>query len=97
MELILEPEIGVPYSDKIPYLDLRARVEAACNTATMLSEHGLDLTPSTEDEVLASSLAVAYADNPEKLLGRSHTSVQPSCHPLRSLLRIKSSPISAML
>lgn len=66
MELILEPEIGVPYSDKIPYLDLRARVEAACNTATMLSEHGLDLTPSTEDEVLASSLAVAYADDPEK-------------------------------
>ena len=66
MKLILEPEIGVPYSDKIPYMDLRARVEAACNTASTLSEHGLDLTPSSDDDFLASTLAVAYADDPEK-------------------------------
>ncbi len=66
MDLMLEPEIGVPYSDKVPYLDLRARAEAACNTASMLSEHGLDITPTAEDEDTAAKLALAYADNPEK-------------------------------
>jgi len=66
MALVLEPEIGVPYSDKIPYMDLRARAEAACNTATMLAEHGLDLEPTSEDEDIAAKLALAYADNPEK-------------------------------
>ena len=66
MDLMLEPEIGVPYSDKVPYLDLRARAEAACNTASMLSEHGLDITPTAEDENTAAKLALAYADNPDK-------------------------------
>lgn len=66
MDLMLEPEIGVPYSDKVPYLDLRARAEAACNTASMLSKHGLDITPTAEDEDTAAKLALAYADNPEK-------------------------------
>lgn len=66
MDLMLEPEIGVPYSDKVPYLDLRARAEAACNTASMLSEHGLNITPTAEDEDTAAKLALAYADNPEK-------------------------------
>lgn len=66
MTLMLEPEIGVPYSDSIPYMDLRARAEAACNTASMLSEHGLNLEPTAEDEDTAAKLALAYADNPEK-------------------------------
>ena len=66
MTLMLEPEIGVPYSDSIPYMDLRARAEAACNTASMLSEHGLNLEPTAEDENTAAKLALAYADNPEK-------------------------------
>jgi len=66
MDLLLEPEIGVPYSDKVPYLDLRARAEAACNTASMLSEHGLDIKPTAEDEDTAAKLALAYADNPDK-------------------------------
>jgi len=66
MELVLDPEIGVPYSDKIPYMDLRARAEAACNTASMLSDYGLDVTPSSEDEETAAKLALAYADNPDK-------------------------------
>jgi len=66
MDLMLEPEIGVPYSDKVPYLDLRARAEAACNTATMLAEHGLDVNPTAEDEDTAAKLALAYADNPDK-------------------------------
>ena len=41
MELILEPESGVPYSDKIPYLDLRARVEAHV-TQLLCFRSGLD-------------------------------------------------------
>ena len=66
MSLMLEPEIGVPYSDGIPYMDLRAGAEAACNTASMLGEHGLDLQPTSEDEEIAAKISLAYADNPEK-------------------------------
>lgn len=66
MTMVLEPEIGVPYSDKIPYMDLRARAEAACNTAAVLAEHGLDVEPTSEDEDIAAKLTLAYADNPEK-------------------------------
>ena len=66
MPLMLEPEIGVPYSDEIPYMDLRARAEAACNTASMMKEHGLDVEPNSEDEETAAKIALAYADNPEK-------------------------------
>jgi len=66
MTMVLEPEIGVPYSDEIPYMDLRARAEAACNTAAALVEHGLEIDPTTEDEETAAKLTLAYADNPEK-------------------------------
>lgn len=66
MSLMLEPEIGVPYSDEIPYMDLRARAEAACNTASMLGEHGLDLQPTSEDEEIAAKIILAYADDPNK-------------------------------
>ena len=65
MSLMLEPEIGVPYSDEIPYMDLRARAEAACNTASMLEEHGLEIEPTSEDEAIAAKITLAYADNPE--------------------------------
>ena len=66
MTLMLNPEIGVPFSDKIPYIDLRARAEAACNTAMLLSEHGLDVEPNKEDQDTAAKLALAYAEDPEK-------------------------------
>lgn len=66
MSLVLEPEIGVPYSDKIPYIDLRTRAEAACNTASMLEKHGLDVTPTSEDEAIAAKITLAYADDPIK-------------------------------
>lgn len=66
MTLMLDPEIGVPFSDKVPYVDLRARAEAACNTALELGEHGLDVEPVAEDRDTAANLALAYADNPEK-------------------------------
>jgi hypothetical protein len=66
MTLMLNPEIGVPFSDKIPYIDLRARAEAACSTAMLLSEHGLDVEPNKEDQDTAAKLALAYAEDPEK-------------------------------
>jgi hypothetical protein len=67
MTLVIEPELGVPFSPDIPYVDLRERAEAACNTASKLSEHGLDIKPTKEDKDIAAKLAVAYADNPEKV------------------------------
>lgn len=63
---MLDPEIGVPLSPHVPYRDLRERAQAACNTALDLAEHGLDLTPNAEDKDVAASLALAYADDPEK-------------------------------
>ena len=66
MTLLIEPEIGVPYSDDISLVDLKERAAAACNTAQKLAEHGLDIEPSKEDEDVAAKLAVAYADDPEK-------------------------------
>jgi hypothetical protein len=62
----LEPQIGVPYSPDIPYIDLKERADAACKTAQMLAEHGLDLEETTESRDEAAKLAIAYADNPEK-------------------------------
>jgi hypothetical protein len=65
MNLLIEPELGVPFSADTPYMDLKARAEAACNTAVHLAEHGLDLTPLKEDKDTAASLATEYAENPE--------------------------------
>jgi len=66
MSLEIEPDIGVPYSDKIPSIDLRTRVEAASNTTTLLAKHGLEVEPSAEDNEIAAKLTLAYADDPEK-------------------------------
>ena len=66
MTLLIEPEIGVPFSDDMTFVDLKERAEAACNTAVKLAEHGLEIDPTQEDEDVAARLAVAYADNPEK-------------------------------
>ena len=66
MTVTVTPEIGIPLSDNVPYMDLRIRAEAACNTAMLLSEHGLDITPNKEDKDVAAGLAVDYAENPEK-------------------------------
>ena len=66
MVLLVEPEIGVPYSKDVPYADLKERAEAACNTALLLEEHGMEITPTKEDTDTAAGLAVAYAEDPEK-------------------------------
>ena len=66
MALEIEPEIGVPISEKVPNLDLPTRVEAAANTAASLAKHGLDVEPTAEDNDIAAKLTLAYADDPEK-------------------------------
>ena len=66
MSLEIEPEVGVAISEKAPNLDLRTRVEAASNTAAMLSEHGLEVEPTAEDNDIAAKLTLAYADDPDK-------------------------------
>ncbi len=67
MTLFVEPELGVPLVDDVPNVDLKERAEAACNTALKLADHGLDLEPTAEDEDAAAKLAIAYADDPEKI------------------------------
>lgn len=66
MVLLLEPELGVPFSAGTPYMDLKERAAAACNTALQLSAHGLDLTPNKEDTDTAAAILVEYAEDPEK-------------------------------
>ena len=51
---------------EVPSLDLKDRVEAASNTALELEEQGLEIEITKEDKDVASKLAIAYADNPEK-------------------------------
>ncbi len=66
MTLLIEPEIGVPYAPNEPYMDLKIRAEAACNTVQELSAHGLEVKPDKEDQDIASKLSMAYAEDPEK-------------------------------
>ena len=65
MTLIIEPEIGVPLSDKVLRVDLKDRVKSAANTSLELAEHDLDLEPTMNDKDVAAKLAIAYADDPE--------------------------------
>jgi len=67
MSLVVSPEIGVPYSKDVPYADLKERIEAACNTALQLSEHGLEIKPDGDDELITSAIVAAYAEDPEKV------------------------------
>jgi hypothetical protein len=66
MTIKLEPEMGVPVYDDDPTVDLSVRARAARVTAEELGEHGLDLTPTDEDEAVASMLSMSYAQDPEK-------------------------------
>lgn len=66
MTLIVSPDFGVEIPPDYSYMELRERAEAACNTAKLLEEHGLDLTPDDEDKEIAATLAASYAKDPEK-------------------------------
>lgn len=67
MPIVVEPEIGVPFSPDTPYIDLQKRAKYACNTAVELAKHGLNIEPTVEDKDIAAKLTLAYADNPEKV------------------------------
>jgi len=73
MTLLITPEIGVPFSDEASYEDLRLRAEAACNTALVLSEHGLDVAPTKEDKDVAAKITAAYAEDPERTSKKATT------------------------
>jgi len=66
MTIVIEPEIGVPFTPDVPYVDLRARAEAACATIQELKKHGLEVEPTKEDQDIAAALATSYATDPEK-------------------------------
>lgn len=65
MTLHIKPEIGVEITESDSYVDLKDRAEAACNTATELAEHGLELETTLEDKDNAAKLVAAYAEDPE--------------------------------
>ena len=65
MTFTLEPQIGVPFPPYTQYTDLRVRAEAVCNTAQLLSEFGVDMTPSDYDREVADTLVRSYAKDPE--------------------------------
>jgi len=66
MTIKLEPENGVPVYDDDPAVDLSVRARAATITAKQLEQEGLDLTPTAEDEAMASMLSISYAKDPEE-------------------------------
>ena len=65
--LSLQVDLAVPFDPDEPYMDLRERAEAACNTVAQLKAFGLDTTPSQEDRDTSVKLANAYARDPEKV------------------------------
>lgn len=65
MTIEVIPEIGAPYYDDVPYKDLKARADAACNTVAELVEHGLKIEVTAEDKEIAATLATAYAKDPD--------------------------------
>jgi hypothetical protein len=66
MTLKVEPELGVQLTPEVRTLDLPVRVEAMANTAKALAGHGLDLHPNKEDEGVAATVSIAYAEKPEE-------------------------------
>jgi len=66
MTITLSPDVGIPLSVDMPYTDIRARAEAACNTALLLMDHGLEVVPNKEDKDNAAAIAFDYAEDPEK-------------------------------
>ena len=66
MTLALIPEIGIEIPDNITYTDLCTRAEAACETIKVLEDQGLLISPSDQDNDVASTLLTSYAKDVEK-------------------------------
>jgi hypothetical protein len=67
MAIELNPDLGVPITPDTDFGDLRVAAAAACETARLLEENGLDLTPTDNDRGVAATLAKAYAEDPDKV------------------------------
>ena len=65
MTLALIPEIGIEIPDNITYTDLCTRAEAACETIKVLEDQGLLISPSDQDNDVASTLLTSYANDVE--------------------------------
>ena len=62
-------DLGVELPPDVPYMDLRKRAQAACNTIELLRQHGAQYATSGEGEDdlgLAGELVVSYAEDFEK-------------------------------
>lgn len=62
----VDTETGVEIPDNVPYMDLKARAEAACATIKKLEKAGLEVEITEEDRDVASTLLTTYAENPTK-------------------------------
>lgn len=59
MTLLLEPELGIPLPENTPYLNLRERAIAACESALVLHGYGFTAPEATtEDKDTAAALAI---------------------------------------
>ena len=65
-EMILVPDIGIPYEPALKYVDLFERAQAVCNTTESLEKYGAQFPIEREDKEIAEVLSKAYANNPEK-------------------------------
>jgi len=62
----IEPERGVRMRPAMKIEDLATKAAAAAKTAEYLHANGLEVKANNEDKDVAASLAVAYAENPDK-------------------------------
>ena len=66
MAIHIEPEKGVKMRPPPKIKDLAVKASAAAETAKLLHEKGLEIKPNAEDKDIAATLAVSYAEDPEK-------------------------------
>jgi len=66
MAIHIEPEKGVARRTPPKIKDLAVKASAAAKTAELLHENGLEIKPNAEDKDVAATLAVSYAEDPEK-------------------------------
>ena len=67
MAIHIEPELRVPMRDAPKMEDLAAKTAAAAKTAEYLHVNGLEIKANNGDKDTAAALAVAYAENPDKV------------------------------
>ena len=66
MAIHIEPEKGVAKRTPPKMKDLAVKASAAAKTAELLHENGLEIKPKADDKDIAATLAVSYAEDPEK-------------------------------